>query len=333
MRARGVSPWSARPCSLTISRAADASEICEAQAAVTPSALGEGGQRADLVPVRLAGALVGGDVAERDDLGVEAPLGPGPDGPLVRLDRERLHVLAGDVPLLGDHLGRAELADLLRAVAGHPALGPRERVVEAELLADEHRRGDGDLRHLLDAPGDDDVHRPRQHGLGREVDGLLGGAALAVDGGARHVLGQAGREPAGAGDVAGLPADRVDVAEHDVLDRRGVDPRPLDERRERVRPEIGGVHLREPPAAPPDGAAHCVDDVGLGHAGLLGSIHRISPSGSVAGATEPAGETLSVCGQMPIDSATRVRWDDASPHALDRAQVRLRYSWRSCSTV
>ena len=45
------------------------------------------------------------DAVERDDLAVEATLGPGADGPLVALDRERLHVLAADVPLLGDHLG------------------------------------------------------------------------------------------------------------------------------------------------------------------------------------------------------------------------------------
>ena len=151
MRARGVSPWSARPCSLTISRAAEASEICEAQAAVTrPPSVRVGSERI-LSQFGSRGPSSAVHVAERDDLGVEAALGPGPDGPLVRLDRERLHVLAGDVPLLGDHLGRAELADLLRAVAGHPTLGPRERVVEAELLADEHRRRDGDLRHLLHA--------------------------------------------------------------------------------------------------------------------------------------------------------------------------------------
>ena len=52
----------------------------------------------------------------------------------MRLDRELLHVLAGDVPLLGDHLGAAELRDLLVAVARHPARRPGERVGEAELL-------------------------------------------------------------------------------------------------------------------------------------------------------------------------------------------------------
>ena len=62
------------------------------------------------------------------------------------------------------------------------------------------------------------------------MDGLLRRAALAVDGGAGHVLGQAGGQPAGAGDVAGLAADGVDAAEHDVLDRARVDAGAVDER-------------------------------------------------------------------------------------------------------
>src|SRR5690554_7219506 len=51
-------------------------------------------------------------------------------------------------------------------------------------------------------------------GLGGEVHGLLGGAALAVDRRAGHVLGEARRQPAGAGDVAGLAADGVRSEEH-----------------------------------------------------------------------------------------------------------------------
>ena len=71
---------------------------------------------------------------------LEAALVDGLDGAAVALEGEGLHVLAGDVPLLGDHLGRAELADLLVAVALDPARRLGERVGEAELLADEHRR-------------------------------------------------------------------------------------------------------------------------------------------------------------------------------------------------
>ena len=77
--------------------------------------------------------------------------------------------------------------------------------------------------------------------LGGEVHGLLGRAALAVDGRAGHVLGQAGGEPAGAGDVAGLGADRVDVAEDDVVDRAGSMPVRSISALMRVGAEVGRV--------------------------------------------------------------------------------------------
>src|SRR5690606_35160205 len=66
--------------------------------------------------------LVAAHVAERHDLVVEAPLVDGADRALVALEREALHVLARDAPLLGDHLGAAELRHLARSVARHPAL-------------------------------------------------------------------------------------------------------------------------------------------------------------------------------------------------------------------
>ena len=122
----------------------------------------------------------------------------------------------------------AELADLLVAVAGDPAGGGAERVGEAELLADDHRRRDRDLRHVLHAAGDDEVLGAAHDALGGEVHGLLRRAALAVDGGAGHVLGEPGHEPRGAGDVAGLAADGVDAAEHDVLDGARVDAGAVD---------------------------------------------------------------------------------------------------------
>ena len=51
----------------------------------------------------------------------------------------------------------------------------------------------------------------------------------------------------------------------DVVDRAGVDPGALDQRRDRVTTQVGGVHLRQAAAAPPDGRAHRIDDVRLGH--------------------------------------------------------------------
>src|SRR5262249_24313785 len=153
------------------------------------------------------------------DLALEPSLGCRAQCTLVRLDRELLHVVAAEVPFLGDHLGRTELADFLRAVPAHPAFTAAERIVEPELLARGHGRRDRDERHLLHATGDDDVTPTREHRLRGEVHRLLRGTALTIDGRARHVIRKPGREPAGARDVVGLAADRVDATEHDTLDR------------------------------------------------------------------------------------------------------------------
>ena len=106
---------------------------------------------------------------------------------------------------------------------------------------------------------------PRQHGLRSEVHGLLARTALAVDRHAGHVVGEPGGQPRGARDVAGLRAERVDAAEDHVVDQRGVDAGAIDERFDDVRAEVGRVHRGERAAAPADGRAHGVDDVGLSH--------------------------------------------------------------------
>ena len=97
------------------------------------------------------------------------------------------------------------------------------------------------------------------------MDGLLRGAALAIDGGAGDVLGVAGDQPARTRDVTGLRTDAVDVAEHDVLDRGRVDAGALDERLDRVAAQVGGMDLRESATPPADRRADRFDDVGLGH--------------------------------------------------------------------
>ncbi len=78
------------------------------------------------------------------------------------------------------------------------------------------------------------------------MQGLLRGPALAVDGGPGHLFGQPGRQPAGAGDVAGLGPDGVHAAEVHVLDGEGVDVVALDEGGQDVGAEIGGMDLGKP---------------------------------------------------------------------------------------
>ena len=99
----------------------------------------------------------------------------------------------------------------------------------------------GTRRHDLDAGGDDDVVGAGDHALGGEVRGLLRRAALAVDGGAGHRLGEAGGEHGVAADVDALLADLHDAAHDHVVDERGVEVVALDERLERLGGEVDGV--------------------------------------------------------------------------------------------
>ena len=231
-----------------------------------PSAFAKRLQRGHLLQRRPApGTLVDRALAQRHDFALETPLVDRAQRALVALEREALHVLARAVPLLRDHLGGGELRDLLRPVAPHPALRAAEGVLEAVLPAGQHGRRDRDQAHVLHAAGDDHVAGPAHHGLRREVHRLLRRAALAVDRGARNGVGQTRGEPAGARDVARLRSDGVHAAEDHVLDRQRIHARAFQECGDRVRAQIRGVHLAQSPAAPPDGRAQSVDDVGLGH--------------------------------------------------------------------
>ena len=93
------------------------------------------------------------------------------------------------------------------------------------------------------------------------MHGLLGRAALAVDRHAGHVVGQPGDQPRRARDVAGLRADRVAAADDHVVDGARVDAGALDQRREHVGAEVGGVHRGQRAAALADRGADGVDDV------------------------------------------------------------------------
>jgi len=153
-------------------------------------------------------------------------------------------------PFLSHQLGPVELTDFLIAEPFGPSLGARERIVEPVLHPRSPRRLDRDERHLLYATGNDNVLYARHESL-REVDRLLGGSALAVDRGARDVLGQAGRQPARSRDVAGLPSQRVETTEDHVFHRSWIDRRPVDQCREGMR----GGSLRRIPAVHDEGRA------------------------------------------------------------------------------
>ena len=94
MRARGFRPWSFTACSLAMSSAAEPSLIWLDTAAVSrPPSTSVGSDRI-LSQFGSRGPSSNVQLAERDDLVVEAALGAGPERPHVRLDGELLHVLA-----------------------------------------------------------------------------------------------------------------------------------------------------------------------------------------------------------------------------------------------
>ena len=88
--------------------------------------------------------------------------------------------------------------------------------------------GEGDVAHVLDAAADGDVVDAGGDQRGGEVDGLLGRAALAVDGGGGGLDRKPGLEPGVAGDVDALLAELLHTAGDDVLDLGGLDAGPLD---------------------------------------------------------------------------------------------------------
>ena len=250
--------------SLMISTAEAPSVICDELPAVTlPSGLKAGLSLASVsavVPGRmpfvglhevvdlddLAGLLVEPLLDHRDDLVVEATLVVACSGELLAAGAEGVEVFAREAPLVGDELGR----DALRHEAAHVGVAHADRRAEREAeRAVAHRGAHRDEAHDLDAGGDDDVVRAGDDALRGEVGRLLRRAALAIDGGGRDRLGEAGAEHGVAPDVDGLGADLHDAAHDHVVDQGGVEVVALDQRLERLGGQVGRVPARQLPVA------------------------------------------------------------------------------------
>ena len=208
------------------------------------------------------------DAVERRDLALEAALVDGAERPPVRLEGELLHLLAGDAPLLARSSRRRGTGEIsCVAVALDPALGPRTGSAKPDCQPAMHRRA---------RSGSCSCSARRRRRRGPAVPDSTAWAAkctacceephwrsMVTPG---DVFGQPGRQPAGAGDVAGLRADRVDAAEDHVLDRGRVDAGAVDQRLAATcAPRSAGWTVRRPPLLPADRGADRFDDVGLGH--------------------------------------------------------------------
>ena len=167
--------------------------------------------------------------------------------------------------MVGDALRGIELIDGLVAKARLPALAAGERIGEAEGLAGEHGRRDGDLGHGLHAADRDHILRAAHHRLGGKVQRLLRRAALAVNRRARHIHRQASGEPRGARDVARLRTDGVDAAENNVVVVFTRNHIALDQGLERMRAEIDCVDVGQTTLALAGRAAQGIDNIGFCH--------------------------------------------------------------------
>ena len=107
-------------------------------------------------------------------------------GELMRTQRQLVELGARDLPFVGDHLGRQPLRD--QVVALHQLRWPRRSDLVDPVEADAH----GHMAHVLDTRPDHHVVDPGRDQRRREVDRLLGRAALAVDRGRGGLYRKAG---------------------------------------------------------------------------------------------------------------------------------------------
>src|SRR5690606_9450981 len=125
--------------------------------------------------------------------------------------------------------------------------------------------------HHLDPGGDHHVVGAGHDSLGREVGGLLGRAALAIDGGGGDLLGPAGGEHRVATDVERLGAGLHDAPHDDVVDQGGVQVVALRQGLEGLGGEVDRVPAGQGAVAATAGCADDVDDHCVGHGSPSGS--------------------------------------------------------------
>ena len=152
------------------------------------------------------------DVLHRHDRVREAALVPGLGGALLALDRIGVDIVAREAVFRRDEVGR----DALRHEIGLD----RDRGIDRPGAA---RGADADAAHGFDAAADRHLLLAG-HDLRRgEVHRVEARGAEAVDLHARHLVAVIGRERRGARDVAARLADRIDAAEHHVVDELRVE--------------------------------------------------------------------------------------------------------------
>ena len=186
----------------------------------------------------------------RRDLPAEPSLRPGGPCQGLRAEAQGVDLRARQAAAPGDSLRGDELVRQVDV----PGVRPRRADPGAHVGAQRH------ARHGLHPAADADGDRVGRDEAGDQVDRVLGGAALGVQREAARLVGQAGVQPRGPGDVVRLLARLRHAAAGDLLNRRGRDARPVEQRALGRAEDLGGVQAREHAAAPADRCAHSLDD-------------------------------------------------------------------------
>ena len=112
---------------------------------------------------------------------------------------------------------------------------------------------------------------------GGEIHRVEPGGAEPVDLHARHLVAVARHDRRDARDVAAGLADRIDAAQHHVVDQLGIELVALLERGERLRRQIerGDLVQRAVGLAAAARGADVIVDEGVGHLGLQAAAHKL----------------------------------------------------------
>ena len=246
----GVAPSAWAFSSLAITSAAAPSLIPLAFPAVTVPPARKAGLSAASCSTVVSGRGCSSrdDVADRDELVVEAARLGGCGPACLRARGERVLVLARDAVALGHVLaGLAHRLEREHRLHARIREAPAEHRVVDDLVAARERlvrlrHRERRAAHRLDAAGDEEVAVTRGDRVTRGDDGREARGAEPVDGHAGDGLRQPGEQRRHARDVAVVLTGLVRAAEVDVLDLLRRDGGPLDGRGDRERGEIVGAH-------------------------------------------------------------------------------------------
>src|ERR1051326_127751 len=153
---------------------------------------------------------------QRQNLTAEPAFLRGTRGATMAFQAVLVEAFARELITLSQHFRADALAEVDAAVALHHRR--TNRLAGTVSGGSAH----GNTRHAFNAAADGDVIAAGDHALRGKMNGLLGGAALAIDGGAGNGLRKAGGEDSVACDIGSLLTDLHDAAGNHVVNTRGI---------------------------------------------------------------------------------------------------------------